>query len=70
MERVLYSVVPDGAHWAVHVLGSALSWYPSKLAALLAADAMAQMGNSHTGTPTGVEVRMLCGDAVLAGCYG
>lgn len=70
MERVLYSVVPEGAHWSVLVVGAVLSRYPSKLAALLAADAMAQMGNAYTGTPTGVEVRMLCGDAVLTGCYG
>jgi hypothetical protein len=69
-QRVLFSVVPEGELWSVKVDSHTFARFASKLAALDKADGLAYTANRYTAAPTGVEVRMLCGDAVLSSCYG
>lgn len=70
MERLLFSVVSEGAEWRVTSAGDLCGRYRSKLRALEDASERAYQGHLYNGDPTGVEVRMNCGDAVLVRRYG
>jgi len=71
MERSLFTVSPALTGWQLGEQGQSRNWFPDKLAALLAADRLAELRHSSTGKPTGVKVQMsVGGDWVLVGVRG
>lgn len=70
MERTLYYVEPIEPGWQVCVGGKPLEHFRLKVAALCAAETFARIRHDATGEPTGVHMRMLCGDLVMVGRHG
>lgn len=70
MERTLYSVEPTDPGWQVSVSGKPLEQFHLKTAAMCAAETFARIRYHATGEPTGVHMRMLCGDLVMIGRHG
>lgn len=70
MERTLYFVEPGEPGWQVSLSGKPLEYFGLKGAALRAAETFARIRHDATGEPTGVHVRMRCGDLVLVGRHG
>ncbi|MCL1633852.1 hypothetical protein M2650_04235 [Luteimonas sp. SX5] len=70
MERTLYTVEPTEPGWQVSVSGKPLEHFRLKVAALCAAETFARIRYHATGEPTGVHMRMLCGDRVMVGKHG
>jgi hypothetical protein len=70
MERTLYCVEPIEPGWQVCVGGKPLEHFRMKIAALSAAETFARIRHDATGEPTGVRMRMLCGDLVMVGRHG
>lgn len=70
MERTLIAVEPDGARWQVRINTYLVSRDVERAAAIAQATEMARDCHASIGVPTGVRVRMRCGDNVLVGAYG
>lgn len=70
MERMLFTVEPDDAGWLIRSCDFLLQRNLDKFVAIHRASCMAGESHATTGRPTGVHVRMLCGDGVLVGLYG
>ncbi|TWI03657.1 hypothetical protein IP90_01471 [Luteimonas cucumeris] len=70
MERTLFSVEPDAPGWQVSLCGKPLEHFQLKIAALRAATTFARIRHHATGEPTGVHMRMLCGDLVMVDRHG
>lgn len=71
MERELYSVEHSSHGWIVHGAreGDAPP-DPTPIEALEHATRLAQARHRSTGQPTGVKVKLRCGDTVLVACHG
>lgn len=70
MERVLIAVEPDEHGWRVQLAGITLERNLEQLTAIGRADDLARERHDATGAPTGVHVRMRCGDGVMLGLHG
>lgn len=69
MERELFSVEPIPQGWAVYADGAPAP-APTGPEALACASNLAYAHYKNTGRPTGVRVRMRCGDVVLMSPLG
>lgn len=70
MERILIGIEPDEHGWRIQLAGAILERNLEQPAALGRADDLARERHAATGIPTGVHVRMLCGDDVMLGMHG
>lgn len=71
MERELFSIEQSARGWVVHTVGGGNEPPdPTPLAALEHADRLAGARHRCTGHPTGVKVKLRCGDTILVACHG
>ena len=70
MCRSLVNVEPKTSGWQVSIKGTAIMTHAGGLEVIAAASDVARMRHEATGEPTGVWVRMPCGDAVLMASHG
>jgi hypothetical protein len=70
MERTLIAVEPDGPGWQVRIDHYQVERNVERSVAIAHATAMARDCHASIGVPTGVRVRMRCGDNVLVGAFG
>jgi hypothetical protein len=70
MERTLIAVEPDERGWCIRIAGVTLEHNLGKRTALEKASGLARERHTATGVPTGVHVRMLCGDGVMVDAHG
>jgi hypothetical protein len=70
MERTLIAVEPDGPAWQVQINQYAVARHVARAAAIEQAKQLARDCHASIGVPTGVRVRMRCGDKVLVGACG
>ncbi len=70
MQRALIDVEPDDTGWCIQIAEHAVARNIDKLSAMHRASEIARDCHENTGVPTGVRVRMLCGDEVLIGLCG
>ena len=70
MERTLIAVEPDGPHWQVTIDHYALARHVERGVAIARAKEMARDCHESIGMPTGVRLRMRCGDKVLVDACG
>ncbi|MDH5824333.1 hypothetical protein QFW77_15260 [Luteimonas sp. RD2P54] len=70
MERILIAVEPDEGGWRIQLAGIVIARNLDKVVAIDKAADLARERHAATGTPTGVHVRMTCGDGVMVGLNG
>lgn len=70
MERTLIAVEPDGTDWRVRLDNYPVARHPEGTAAIRQATEMARDCHRSIGVPTGVSVRLPCGDHVLLAACG
>jgi len=71
VERELFSIEQSARGWVVHTAsGDNEPPDPTPLQALEHAERLACARYNSTGHPTGVKVKMRCGDTVLVACHG
>lgn len=71
MERELFSIEQSANGWVVHgARGGDEMPDPTPRQALEHASQLADAWYRSTGRPTGVKVRLGCGDTVLLACHG
>ena len=70
MERALIAVEPDVQGWQVHIAGYEVVRNIDKFSAIQRATERARDCYESIGVPSGVRVRMLCGDNVMVGICG
>jgi len=71
VERELFSIEQSARGWVVHTAsGNNEPPDPTPLLALEHAEQLAGARYRRTGRPTGVTVRLRCGDTVLMACHG
>ena len=70
MERTLIAVEPDGPDWQVRIDHYPVARHVDRAAAIARAKEMARDCHESIGVPTGVRLRMRCGDKVLVGACG
>lgn len=70
MERHLILVEPDGPDWQVRLDDQAVIRHVGRVAAIHRATEMARDRHRVIGIPTGVRVRMRCGDKVMIAANG
>ena len=71
MERELFSIEQSARGWVVYTAnGRNEPPDPTPLVALEHAEQLACARHRSTGRPTGVKVKLRCGDTVLVACHG
>jgi len=70
MERTLIAVEPDNPGWQVRIDNYQVARNVERSAAIEYATEMARDCHASIGVPTGVRLRMRCGDNVLVGACG
>lgn len=71
VERELFSIEQSARGWVVYTTtGGNEPPDPTPLLALEHADQLACARHRRTGRPTGVKVKLRCGDTVLVACHG
>src|SRR3546814_6605116 len=71
MERELFSIEQSARGWVVYTAnGGNEPPDPTPLVALEHAEQLASARHRSTGRPTGVKVKLRCGDTVLVACHG
>lgn len=70
MERELFSIEPSASGWDIYQGAMSAESDLTQMEALEHATVMAQACHARSGRPTGVTVRMQCGDTVLLACHG
>lgn len=70
MERTLIAVEPDGPRWQVRINTYLVYRDVERGDAIAQATELARDCHASIGVPTGVRVRMRCGDHVLVGACG
>jgi hypothetical protein len=70
MDRELFQLEPTSDGWTVLGVIPDSDLYPTKLLAARKAAQLAYRYFLLTGMPTGVKVRMQCGDVVMMDLYG
>jgi hypothetical protein len=71
VERELFSIEQSARGWVVYTAnGRNEPPDPTPLVALEHADQLACARHRSTGHPTGVKVKLRCGDTVLVACHG
>ena len=70
MERALFLIEPIDAGWSISGTIDDDDAFPTKLQAIHRASLLSYTHHMMTGSPTGVKVRMQCGDTVLMAMHG
>jgi hypothetical protein len=71
VERELFSIEQSARGWVVYTAnGGNEPPDPTPLVALEHAEQLACARHQSTGRPTGVKVKLRCGDTVLVACHG
>ena len=70
MERALIAVEPDERGWQVRIADYEVVRNVDKFSAIQRASELARDCYESIGVPSGVRVRMLCGDNVMVGSCG
>lgn len=71
MERELFSIEQSAGGWVVYgATGTTEAPDPTPVVALEHANELAYTRHRRTGHPTGVKVKLRCGDTVLVACHG
>ena len=70
MERALIAVEPDEQGWQVRIADYEVLRNTDKFSAIQRATELARDCYESIGVPSGVRVRMLCGDNVMVGSCG
>ena len=71
MERELFSIEQSARGWVVYgESGSDEPPDPTPVIALEHAKQLAYVRHRKTGHPTGVKVKLGCGDTILMSCHG
>ena len=71
MERELFSIEQSARGWVVYGEGGMNEPPdPTPVVALEHANQLACARHRTTGHPTGVKVRLRCGDTILVACHG